>query len=182
MDAEGGLESIRTGDILLARTAETTGKGSRIAEWTEIGVAIHPEDVGVDAAPGLFYYTMHGTLGALQATVRRLGHAEVRIAVGPGEYRSDLQPNINAAVRAALISAHVEPVDHAAETMLSAVRQQEHDVERALGQSARPADPESTVRSILDIGRRHGYTALTARLCRHHKTMPCHYKCPPGSS
>jgi hypothetical protein len=179
MDAERSLHDTRTGDILMARTARTARPGSRAPEWTKIGVVVHPADIGVQSVAGPVFYTVHGTLGELLPTMNRIGHEDLRIAVGETGDNPHLGPEVHAAVRAALITAQVEPVDQAGEIVLSTVKRHahtggEHDSEQA-------RDPGSALRHILDVGGR-SVQPLMFRHCRHGKIEPCDEVCPPGST
>lgn len=175
MDAERGLHDTHTGDILMARTARTGRSESRTPEWTKIGVVVHPADIGVQSVAGPVFYTVHGTLGELLPTMHEIGHEDVRIAVGEAEDKPHLRPDVHAAVRAALITARVEPVDQAGEIVLSTVKRHahaggEHHPEQA-------EDPGSALRHILDAGGQ-SVQPLMFRHCRHGKIEPCDEVCP----
>jgi hypothetical protein len=183
MDAQRGLQDALTGDILLARTARTSLEGFRAADWTPVGVVIHPRDVGVQSVSQPVFYTVRGTLGELVSTMRSIGDEDVRIAVGPTEGSPHLLPHVSAAVRAALITADVEPVDQTAETVLDKIKRHagvgdKDDPEQS--PNTLPPDPRSVLHSIWDAGRRGGI-ALPLRHCRHGKVMPCDGLCPPGA-
>ncbi len=168
MDGESGLESAKTGDIVLGRTIGKAGS----EHWKVEGVVVQPHDANVHNVHETLVYTRHGSVGRLIHTVQGLGHEEVAIAARPAKHEKRPEPDVHGNVQALLSSADVVAADDVGEVVLGEVRRRgEHSPERS-------AHAQTAMQRFLDETRQGKYETLLVQFCGCGKKMPCGRRCP----
>jgi hypothetical protein len=183
VDEEQELANAATGDIVLARSAQSSSESFQAEDWNPVGVVIRPADMGVSSIREPVVFTERGLLGQLMPTISALGYQQLCIAAGPAQSGPYVMPHFKNTLRATLTSAHVEPVDETAATVLRELRAHGSDAderseERVVEPPAEQGEPGSGLRHIMEIAYQGGYEALLVRKCIHGKTMPCYRECP----